>query len=194
MSLTPSTMLPLKTPAIDFELLDVVTKQPKSLKTFESSKALLIMFICRHCPYVVHLEKGLAALGEEFAGSELGILAISSNDAEKYPDDGPEKLKEMAERLQFKFFLCYDQDQSVAKNYRAACTPDFFLFDENRLLVYRGQFDDSRPGNGLPVTGKDLRLAIKAALRGDEPDAHQIPSMGCNIKWKPGNAPDYFNG
>lgn len=187
-------MLPLKTPAIDFELLDVVTKQPKSLKTFESSKALLIMFICRHCPYVVHLEKGLAALGEEFAGSELGILAISSNDAEKYPDDGPEKLKEMAERLQFKFFLCYDQDQSVAKNYRAACTPDFFLFDENRLLVYRGQFDDSRPGNGLPVTGKDLRLAIKAALRGDEPDAHQIPSMGCNIKWKPGNAPDYFNG
>lgn len=193
MALTPSTMLPLKTKAFDFSLPDVISGKTITLETFTGKQALLVMFICRHCPYVVHLEKALARLGEDNRDSGLGIVAISSNDAGKYPDDAPEKLREMAERLKFNFPFCFDADQSVAKTYRAACTPDFFLFDSERRLVYRGQYDDSRPGNGKAVTGRDLKAAIQAVLAGEAVSAEQTPSMGCNIKWKPGNEPEYFS-
>jgi len=193
MALTPSTMLlELGTPAPPFELPDVVTGQKISLDTFAGKKALLVMFICRHCPYVVHVREELARLGRDYANKSVGIVAISSNDAEAYPEDSPESLKEMALELGFNFPLCYDETQEVAKAYTAACTPDFFLFDENRRLVYRGQLDDSRPGNGIPVTGKDLRAAIDAVLEGREVSKDQKPSLGCNIKWKPGNEPPYY--
>ncbi|MBN1556933.1 MAG: thioredoxin family protein [Lentisphaerae bacterium] len=194
MTLTPSTMLPLGTPAPDFELTDVVTGQPVSLSRFADRKALLVMFICRHCPYVKHVQDALARLGRDYADKDIGIVAISSNDAASFPDDRPESLKQMAESLCFTFPLCYDETQEIAKTYTAACTPDFFLFDKARKLVYRGQLDDSRPGNDKPVTGRDLRAAIEAVLN-DRPAApDQAASIGCNIKWKPGNAPDYFGG
>lgn len=192
MALTPSTMLKLGTAAPDFRLPDVVSGTTVSLQTFAGKKALLVMFICRHCPYVVHVKEGLARLGKDYAGKDAGIVAISSNDAESYPDDAPENLKAMAKEEGFSFPFCFDKDQSVAKAFTAACTPDFFLFDKDRRLVYRGQMDDSRPGNGKPVTGKDLRAALDAALAGKAPSADQKPSVGCSIKWKPGNAPGYF--
>lgn len=184
-----SLMLPLGTPAAAFALREVVSGEVYSLDSFKGEKALLVMFICRHCPYVVHVQDGLARIGESYRDSGLGIVAISANDPEQYPDDAPERLKEMAERLQFAFPFCFDETQEVAKAYKVACTPDFYLFNAQRRLVYRGQLDDSRPGSGKPVTGRDLRAAIDAVLAGRPVDSHQKPSIGCSIKWKSGHGP-----
>jgi len=168
-----------------------VSGQVYSLESFTGKTALLVMVICRHCPYVVHVEQEIAKIGRDYRDTNLGIIAISSNDPGHYPDDAPSKLKEMAERLPFTFPFCFDETQNVAKAYRAACTPDFYLFDRQRKLAYRGQLDDSRPGNNKPVTGRDLRAAIEALLGGKPVDSNQQASIGCSIKWKPGNAPDY---
>ena len=183
MALTESTMLELGTMAPDFALPDVVTRKTVRRDDFRGQKGLLVIFICTHCPYVKHIEKGLAQLGADYAG-KLGIVAISSNDAESYPDDSPEGLKAQAQRLGFKFPYLYDESQAVARAYDAACTPDIYLFDKDFKLVYRGQFDASRPSNGVPVTGKDLRAAMDAVLRGEKPSTDQKASIGCNIKWK----------
>ena len=188
---TSSAMLPLGTAAPSFSLRDVVNGQIYSIDSFADKIALLVMFICRHCPYVVHVEQELAKIGQDYRDSGLGIIAISSNDPVGYPDDAPAKLKEMAQRLGFTFLYCHDETQEVAKAYRAACTPDFYLFDRDRRLVYRGQLDDSRPGNNKPVTGRDLRSAVQAVLVGKSVNGNQRPSIGCSIKWKPGNAPPY---
>ena len=192
MALTASTMLALGTAAPTFALPDVVSGEMISLDTVQGKDALLVMFICRHCPFVKHIQTELAKLGQDYANSPLGIVAISANDATNYADDAPDRLQQMAVELGFTFPLCYDETQEVAQAYTAACTPDFFLFDANRQLVYRGQLDDSRPSNGLPVTGKDLRGAIEAVLAKQPIASEQKPSIGCNIKWKPGNAPAYF--
>ncbi len=194
MARTPSVMVALGTPAPEFHLPDVVTGNMISLDTFAGKTGLLVMFICRHCPYVKHIQHELAKLGRDYQDKDLGIVAISANDAEKYPEDSPESLKEMAKELGFTFPFCYDETQAVAKAYQAACTPDFYLFDRDRKLVYRGQFDDSRPKSDppIPVTGKDLRAAIDALLSGQPISPDQRASIGCNIKWKPGNEPDYF--
>ncbi|MDF0645812.1 MAG: thioredoxin family protein [Nitrospira sp.] len=184
-----SGMLPLGTPAPAFRLRDVDSGQWWTLESFEGHTALLIMFICRHCPYVQHVEGELARIGRDYREHRLGILAVSSNDAIRYPDDAPPRLKEMADRLGFTFPFCFDETQQTAKAYRAACTPDFYLFDRERRLRYRGQLDESRPGNGKPVTGRDLRAAIDALLAGKPVDGHQRASVGCSIKWKPGNEP-----
>jgi peroxiredoxin len=189
---TPSTMLALGTPAPDFRLSDVSSGRDVSLSTFSDKNALLVMFICRHCPYVKHVQEELARLGRDYDARGVGVVAVSANDAAAYPDDSPQSLKTMAEELEFTFPVCYDETQQVAKAYRAACTPDFFLFDRKRTLVYRGQLDDSRPGNGRPVTGRDLRAALDATLSGSPVTVEQRPSLGCNIKWKPGNEPQYF--
>ena len=189
---TASTMLPLGANAPDFSLPDVVDNTIVSLSDFADKKGLLVMFICRHCPFVVHVREELAQIGRDYREKPIAIVAVSSNDIKEYPDDTPEKLKVMAERFQFTFPLLYDGTQEVAKSYTAACTPDFFLFDENRKLVYRGQMDGSRPGNDIPVTGEDLRRAMDALLSGTDINPDQQPSIGCNIKWKPGNEPDYF--
>lgn len=186
-----STMLPLGTTAPPFILYDVVTGQRYTLDSFTAKTGLLVMFICRHCPYVVHVEQELAKIGLDYRETGLGIIAISSNDPINYPDDAPPKLKEMAVRLGFTFPLCHDETQEVAKAYRAACTPEFYLFDRDRRLVYHGQLDDSRPGNNKSVTGRDLRAAIQAVLTGKPVDSNQKPSIGCSIKWKPGHAPPY---
>ncbi len=191
MALTPSTMRALGTPAPDFSLPDVVSGRTVSLAGFAKKKALLVMFICRHCPFVQHIKGELAKLGKDYASKDIAIVAISSNDVKDYPDDAPDKLKAMALELGFNFPFCYDETQKVAKAYSAACTPDFFLFDARRKLVYRGQLDDSRPGNGKPVTGRDLRSAMDALLADRTLPADQKPSIGCNIKWKKGNEPVY---
>ena len=191
MALTPSTMLALGTKAPAFRLPDVVSGKTTSLETFAGTRALLVMFICRHCPYVVHVREELSRIGTDYATRDIGIVAISANDAATYPDDAPEQLKAMAKELGFTFPFCYDETQKTAKAYTAACTPDFFLFDANRMLVYRGQLDESRPGNGKPLDGRDLRAAIDAVLTGQAVSPEQRPSIGCNIKWKPGNAPAY---
>jgi len=191
MVLTPSTMLPLGTKAPGFSLPDVVSGKTVSLETFAGKKALLVMFICRHCPFVQHVKKEIARIGKDYTGKGIGIVAISSNDADSYPEDKPESLKEMAQEFRFSFPYLYDENQEVAKKYKAACTPDFFLFDENRKLVYRGQLDDSRPANNIPVTGKDLREAIEDVLNNRPVNPNQKPSVGCNIKWIPGNEPEY---
>jgi peroxiredoxin len=191
MSLKNSTMLPLGTPLPTFELPDVISGNKFSSTKFSGKQGILVMFICRHCPYVVHVQNELARLGNDYAENGLGLVAISSNDADNYPDDRPEQLKAMAQELEFTFPYCYDESQGVAKAFTAACTPDFFLFDSNQQLVYRGQLDESRPGNGKPVTGKDLREAIDAVLAGQPVSQEQRPSAGCNIKWKPGKAPNY---
>lgn len=183
MALTESTMLELGTTAPDFALPDVVTGKRRRRDDFRGQKGLLVMFICAHCPYVKHIEKELAALGKDYA-AKLGIVAISSNDASNYPDDSPAGLKSQAQRLGFNFPYLYDESQQVAREFNAACTPDIYLFDKDFKLVYRGQFDGSRPGNGVPVTGKDLRIAVDAVLRGEKPSADQRASIGCNIKWK----------
>lgn len=185
MVLTPSTMMTLGTKAPDFELVNVVSGQKESLLAAKKAKGLVVMFICRHCPYVKHIEKELAQFGRGYADKEIGVVAVSSNDAANYPDDAPEQLKAMANSLSFSFPYLYDESQATAKAYRAACTPDFFIFDGSLKLVYRGQFDDSRPKNGLPVTGKDLRAAVDALLAGNAISGEQKPSLGCNIKWKP---------
>ena len=186
-----SVMLPLGTKAPAFELRDVVSGRICSLDSFTGKTALLVMFICRHCPYVVHVEQELAKIGRDYRDTALGIIAISSNDPAGYPDDAPPRLKEMALRLGFTFPFCCDETQDVAKAYRAACTPDFYLFNRDRKLVYRGQLDDSRPGNNKPVTGRDLRAAIEAVLTGKPIESKQQASIGCSIKWKHGNAPSY---
>ncbi len=189
---TASTMLPLGTAAPEFHLPDVVSGKTISLATFSDSKALLIMFICQHCPFVKHVQLELAKIAQDYSEQPLGIVAISANDVANYPDDSPAKLKQMAAELNFNFPVCYDESQSVSKSYTAACTPDFFLFDSGGKLAYRGQLDDSRPSNDIPVTGKDLRRAIDGVLQDDKVDFEQKPSIGCNIKWKPGNEPEYF--
>ena len=194
MAATESTMVGLETPAPAFELPDATSGRTISLDDFTGKKGLLVMFLCPHCPYVKHIQSGLAKLAEDYAGSTLGLVAISSNDVTQYPEDGPEGLRQMAAELGFEFPYCYDESQAVAKSYSAACTPDFFLFDGQRTLVYRGQFDDSRPSNPVPVTGADLRAAIDAVLEGRTVDGQQKPSIGCNIKWKPGNEPAYYAG
>jgi len=191
MSLTPSTMLPLGTAAPDFRLPDTNGKIV-SLADFENAPALLIVFMCNHCPYVKHIRQGLAQLGRDYLPRGAGIVGINSNDAANYPADSPAKMKEEMQVAGYTFPYLYDETQGVAKAYRAACTPDLYLFDKEKKLVYRGQFDDSRPGNGMRVTGMDLRDALDAVLSGKPVEKEQIPSIGCNIKWKSGNEPDYF--
>jgi peroxiredoxin len=191
MARVASTMLALGTAAPDFQLPDVVSGQTISLSTFAGTKALLVMFICQHCPFVKHVQNQLAKLGTDYQ-NQAAIVAISANDAANYPDDAPDRLKSMATELGFTFPVCYDESQETAKAYTAACTPDFFLFDGDRRLVYRGQLDDSRPGNNQPIDGHNLRAALDALLANQPISPDQQPSIGCNIKWKPGNAPDYF--
>lgn len=187
MVLTPSTMVALGTPAPDFELKDVVTGKIFS-RTALHGRPFLVMFICRHCPYVQHVQHELAAIGRDVA-KKVGVVAISSNDAENYPEDAPDSLKQFAEKEKFVFPLGYDASQKVAKDYRAACTPDFFVYDGHSRLFYRGQLDDSRPGNGKAVTGADLRRALDLVAAGKVWEGPQKPSIGCNIKWKKGNEP-----
>lgn len=184
-----SVMLPLGTTAPMFILPDVVSGRSYSLDSFQGKDAVLVMFICRHCPYVKHIELELARIGKDYREKKLGIVAISSNDSATYPEDAPDQLKEMAKRLDFRFPFCFDETQEIAKAYKAACTPDFYLFDAQRRLVYRGQLDDSRPGNNTPVTGRDLRAAIDAVLSGSPVPSTQKPSIGCSIKWKARNGP-----
>lgn len=184
MARTESIMLPLGTAAPDFALPDVTSGSIKKLDDFADREALLVMFICQHCPFVQHVQKQLAQLGGDYQEKSLGIVAISSNDAETFPEDAPASLREQAAEFGFIFPYLFDESQEVARSYGAACTPDFFLFDRDRKLVYRGQLDDSRPGNEIPVTGKDLRAGIDATLAGKAAPADQKPSIGCNIKWK----------
>lgn len=191
MARTPSTMLPLGTTAPAFLLHDTDGKTV-SLTDFTRKPALLVMFICNHCPFVKHLRSALAQLGEEYQPKGVAIVAISSNDVAGYPADSPEKMAEEKQAAGYTFPYLYDASQEVAKAYRAACTPDFFLFDRDQRLVYRGQFDDSRPGDGKPITGRDLKAALDALLKGQAVGTEQRPSIGCNIKWRAGNEPDYF--
>jgi peroxiredoxin len=184
MALTESTMLELGTLAPDFALTDVVSGRIVRRDDFRGRKALLVAFICAHCPYVKHLEKGLAKLAEELQDEPVGIVAISSNDVDFQPADSPDRLKAQAEACGFNFPYLYDETQDVARAYHAVCTPDFFLFDEEFRLVYRGQFDSSRPGNGIPVTGEDIQFSISQILFGKPVPKDQQPSIGCNIKWK----------
>lgn len=190
MAKTPSTMLPLGTKAPDFRLPDTAGRLV-SLSDFAAKKALLVMFICNHCPFVKHVREELAQLGRDYQGKDVGIVAINPNDAGLYPEDSPEKMAGEARSAGYTFPYLYDAAQDVAKAYGAACTPDFFLFDSSRELVYRGQLDGSRPGNGIAVTGSDVRAALEAVLAGIPAPDDQKPSIGCNIKWKPGNEPGY---
>ena len=193
MTRTPSTMLGLGTQAPEFRLPDTTAGGKEvALADFESAPALLVAFICNHCPFVQHVAGELAALSRDLPAQGGAMVAISSNDATAYPNDSPEDMAAEAARQGWAFPYLYDEDQSVAAAYRAACTPDFFLFDGNRKLVYRGQLDASRPGNGVPVTGADLRAAVEAVLAGKPVSEDQRPSLGCNIKWSPGNEPEYF--
>ncbi len=193
MAVTPSNMLPLGTKLPDFELMDVVSNRLITPSTFKSEKLLLVMFMCEHCPYVKHVQDELSRLGTDYSPKRVGIVAISSNDAQNYPQDSPENLKKMALALKFNFPICHDETQNVAKDFMAACTPEFYLFDQARQLIYRGQLDDSRPKSDVPVTGKDLRAALDSALAGKKISEDQKPGIGCNIKWKPGQEPDYFH-
>ena len=186
-------MLALGTEAPHFSLPDTVTGRTVSLSDYSDKSGVLVMFICNHCPYVKHVREELARLGNDYADSNLGIVAISSNDIDVYPDDSPEAMKEEAEQFGYVFPYLYDESQEVAAAYSAMCTPDFFLFGSDRTLVYRGRLDESRPDSGIPVTGADLRAAIEAVLTGASVSDEQHPSMGCSIKWKPGNTPAYFN-
>ena len=191
MVMTASTMLELGTQAPDFSLPDTEGKIV-SLSDFGDARALLVVFMCNHCPFVRHILDGLIAVAKEYQGKGVAVVGISSNDVDGYPDDRPELMARMAKQKSVPFPYLYDATQDVAKRYHAACTPDFFLFDGQRKLAYRGQFDDSRPGNTVPVTGADLRAALDAVLGGRPVSREQKPSMGCNIKWKPGNEPGYF--
>lgn len=192
MARTPSTMLDLGTPAPDFSLPDVVTGRPVTLSELATGQPVLVAFWCNHCPFVIHVEEGFVDFAREYAGKGLQVVAISANDAENYPQDGPDEMKARANALGYPFPYLFDEDQEVAKAYRAACTPDLFLFGPDGTLAYRGQFDGSRPGNDVPVTGEDLRAAADAVLAGEAASADQRPSLGCNIKWRPGNEPDYY--
>ena len=191
MALTPSTMLPLGTTAPEFKLPDPDGKVV-SRADFKDKSALLVLFICNHCPYVKHIRAGLAQLARDYLPKQVAIIGINSNDAANYPEDSPAKMKAEVKSAGYTFSYLYDESQAVAKAYRAACTPDLYLFDQNHRLVYRGQFDDSRPGNGIPVTGKDLRAALDAVLAGKPVPPDQTASVGCNIKWMAGNEPDYY--
>ncbi len=191
MARTPSTMLELGTAAIDFSLPEPATGKTVALADF-AGRPLLVVFICNHCPYVLHIAEKLAEIAETYQQQGVAFIAINSNDVVNYPDDSPEKMPAMSERFGFTFPYLYDESQEVAKAYRAACTPDFYLFDADHKLCYRGQFDDARPRNEEPVTGADLSDAIKALLANMPPLEVQKPSLGCNVKWKPGNEPDYF--
>jgi peroxiredoxin len=188
---TASTMLPLGTQAPDFNLVDT-NGRTLALDDMAQAPGLLVMFLCNHCPFVQYIREELSRFASEYMERGLAIVGINSNDVENYPDDSPEKMAEEVREFDYRFPYLIDAAQEVAKAYRAACTPDFFLFDRNRALVYRGQFDDSRPSTEAPVTGADLRAAADAVLAGRPVDGEQKPSIGCNIKWKPGNAPDYF--
>ena len=191
MARTPSTMLPLGTAAPDFKLMNVDGREV-ALADFAGKPALLVMFMCNHCPFVVHVADELARLGSEYMGRGVALVGINSNDTASHPADSPERMVAEAEDRGYAFPYLFDETQEVAKSYRAACTPDFFLFDQDRKLVYRGQLDDSRPGSGVPVTGKDLRAALDAVLAGNKPADEQRASLGCNIKWQAGNEPEYF--
>jgi peroxiredoxin len=184
-------MLPLGTKAPDFSLVNV-DGIVKSLSDFEDSKALLVIFMCNHCPFVKHLADPLALFTAEYLAKGIAVVGINSNDVANYPADSPEQMVAEAESRGYQFPYLYDETQEVAKAYHAACTPDFYLFDSNQELAYRGQFDDSRPDSGISVTGADLRAACDDLLAGRKPKAEQRPSIGCNIKWKSGNEPDYF--
>jgi peroxiredoxin len=187
-----STMLPLGTTAPPFTLPDVVSGNQVSLSDFDDSPAMLVMFICNHCPYVQHVRGELARFGRDYQDSGLGVVAISPNDPDVYPEDGPEAMRREAEAQGYTFPYLFDEEQRVAADYTAMCTPDFFLFDAGRELVYRGRFDESRPNSGVQVTGADLRAAVDSVLAGKAVNEEQWPSMGCSIKWKPGNTPAYF--
>lgn len=189
MARTPSTMAPLGSPAPDFRLPDT-DGHPVSPADFADAPALLVMFICNHCPYVKHVRPELAKLAAEYRAKGVAVIGISSNDVAAHPDDSPEKMREEKAAAGYPFPYLYDESQEVAKAYKAACTPDFFLYDRDRKLAYRGQMDASRPGNGRPNDGADLRAALDAVLAGKPAPAEQRPSLGCNIKWKPGNAPE----
>lgn len=184
MALTPSNMLPLGTKAPSFNLTDTKDGQQKSLTNLKGNVGTLVMFICNHCPFVILVNEQLVALANDYKTKSINCIAISSNDAINYPQDGPEQMKQHAIDNHYSFPYLYDKTQYVAKAYDAACTPDFFLFDAELSLVYSGQLDNSRPGNGIPVTGKDLRLAMDALVNNEAIDSNQKPSMGCNIKWK----------
>jgi len=184
MAATPSSMLPLGTKAPDFLLPDTVSGEKRSLKELAGQKGTVIMFICNHCPYVKHVNRELVKLALDYRPKGIGFVAISSNDAVSYPDDAPEKMREHARIEGYPFPYLYDESQEVARAYQAACTPDFYLFDQELACFYRGQLDGSRPKNDVPVTGKDLRKALEALLHGEAPPPNQLPSIGCNIKWK----------
>lgn len=190
MAMTASTMLPLGTEAPDFVLPDTKGKSV-SVEDFKESPALLVVFMCNHCPFVKHILDGLVGLIKDYQAKGVAVVGISSNDAASYPEDQPELMAKVAKQKGFTFPYLYDETQDVAKAYHAACTPDFFLFDKQRKLVYRGQMDDSRPGNSIPITGTDLRAALDTILAGKPAPAKQKPSMGCNIKWKQGAEPQY---
>ncbi len=192
MAETPSNMLPLGTLMPEFSLTDAVTGKQVTHRDFPKATATLVVFICNHCPFVIHVREELPRLAEDYSPHGVGFIAINSNDVDKYPQDGPKHMKELAMGQGWTFPFLFDDTQNVAKAFNAACTPDFFLFDSDRKLVYRGQLDDSRPSNDVPITGRDLRAAIDTLLSGGSASEKQKPSMGCNIKWKPGNEPAYF--
>ncbi len=192
MAETPSTMLPLGTKMPAFSLTDAVSGKTVTDRAAAGKRATLVMFICNHCPFVKHVMDELGRLGADYIPKGVGVVAVNANDVEKYPQDGPDKMKELAVSEGWRFPFLLDDTQKIAQAYKAACTPDFFLFDADAKLVYRGQLDDSRPSNKIPVTGKDLRAALDAVLAGKPPLEEQKPSIGCNIKWRPGNEPPYF--
>lgn len=192
MAQTASTMLPLGTLAPDFHLLEPLTAKKVSLSDFQNAPALLVMVICNHCPFVKHIRQELVQFARDYQAKGVAIVAINANDVANHPNDSPEKMAEDAKSFGYPFPYLYDESQAVAKAYHAACTPDFFLFDANRKLSYRGQFDGSRPGNEVAITGNDLRMAVDAVLTGQPAPSEQRPSIGCNIKWKVGNEPDYY--
>jgi thiol-disulfide isomerase/thioredoxin len=192
MSETPSTMLSLGTRLPGFSLRDAVSGKPVSERELAGKPAALVMFICNHCPYVQHVLPEIGRLTRDYAAKGVGIVAINSNDLDAYPQDGPAAMKALAIAQRWSFPFLFDESQAAAKEFHAACTPDFFAFDAQGQLAYRGQLDDSRPGSAVPVTGRDLRAALDAILAGRRPSAEQRPSVGCNIKWKPGSAPPYY--
>lgn len=186
-----SMMTPLGSPAPDFDLPDAVSGRRMSLADFSDAKALVVMFICNHCPYVIRIREGLAEFGRDYADREAAVVAVSSNDADAYPDDAPHRLGEVAHEAGFVFPVLYDETQETAMAFKAACTPDFFVFDAERKLAYRGRFDEARPNSPAPVTGDELRAAVEAVLADRPPPAEQMHSIGCSIKWRPGVDPGY---
>ncbi|HIA03365.1 MAG TPA: thioredoxin family protein [Myxococcales bacterium] len=192
MARTPSTMLPLGTKTPDFSLTNTVDGRRVSLSDFNEDRGLLVMFICNHCPFVVHLREELVHLANHFVEQGFGVVAINSNSDQSHPQDGPENMASLAREEEWNFPFLFDAEQEVVKAFSAACTPDFFIFNGDQELVYRGQMDDSRPGSGIPVSGRDLSAAMEAVLAGEAVSAEQKPSLGCNIKWHAGNEPNYF--